>query len=399
MKRTFFLVLIIFLSLFAFISCKKAKDKEVAPLESNSYKVEIEDIMPKSHKWYYFTEDGYSEVTSLLQVPQTNSLPWTEAIRISSANNNSDMENQDEAFAVVNRLGILSFQGDRVTLSKDLTLFSERSAGNLVFVNNKPVFSVYKSAFFNDTMDNPIYQQDTKLHLFLLYYDNLAKISYPIINCNNLSEIENAEVIDYFYDGKKWFCNIKGVENSKIIFDYLEFTPKESLTAITPSKASNALVIEKSSVDTFREVKEFISYKEIPQRINNLLVGFSGEIPFLLELKTAGGSSSRKYHNVVDNTEEEELNAKGIITASWSAVLFEDGTLFIEGALPGKHILRGGKAIAIRLPKLPGGFVYSDFVISGTNLYAAWEESSFYKTSRSGFINVDLEETLYSKIR
>ena len=52
--------------------------------------------------------------------------------------------------------------------------------------------------------------------------------------------------------------------------------------------------------------------------------------------------------------------------------------------------------MAIRLPLLPENFVYSDFVITETSLYAAWEETSFYKTGRSGFIYVDLENTLYS---
>jgi hypothetical protein len=96
---------------------------------------------------------------------------------------------------------------------------------------------------------------------------------------------------------------------------------------------------------------------------------------------------------------ETELNAKAIISQSWSAALFEDGTLYIEGALPGKHILRGGKPVAIRLPKLDKGYIYSDFVISGTTLYAAWEETDFYKIKRSGFLSVDLDSTLYSRVR
>ena len=95
---------------------------------------------------------------------------------------------------------------------------------------------------------------------------------------------------------------------------------------------------------------------------------------------------------------KKDLQGKALLSQSYSGVLFEDGTLFLEGALPGKHILRGGKAVCIRLPKLPKGFMYSEFTISGTTLYAAWEESSFYKTGRSGFIQVDLDETLYKKL-
>ena len=130
-----------------------------------------------------------------------------------------------------------------------------------------------------------------------------------------------------------------------------------------------------------------------------MLAGFSSTVPFVLEVKSAGGASSIKYQNELPASTETELNAKAIISQSWSAALFEDGTLFIEGALPGKHILRGGKPVAIRLPKLDQGYIYSDFVISGTSLYAAWEESDFYKIKRSGFLSVDLDSTLYSKVR
>ena len=118
-----------------------------------------------------------------------------------------------------------------------------------------------------------------------------------------------------------------------------------------------------------------------------------------MEVKSAAGSSPRIYENEITGSFEQELNANAIISQSWSAALFEDGTLFIEGALPGKHILRGGKPVAIRLPKLEVGYVYSDFVISGTTLYAAWEQSDFYKVSRSGCLSVDVNATLSSKIR
>ena len=130
-----------------------------------------------------------------------------------------------------------------------------------------------------------------------------------------------------------------------------------------------------------------------------MLAGFTDSVPFIIEVKSAGGSSPRIYENEIKGSFEQELKAKAIISQSWSAALFEDGTLFIEGALPGKHILRGGNPVAIRLPKLERGYIYSDFVISGTTLYAAWEQTDFYKTNRSGFLSVDLDSTLYSKIR
>jgi hypothetical protein len=153
-----------------------------------------------------------------------------------------------------------------------------------------------------------------------------------------------------------------------------------------------------SWVDFFRECKRQIDYKSAPDRIKKLLAGFDTKLPFEITVKNAGGFSPRTYENTVSNINEKELHATAILSQSWSAALFEDGTLFLEGALPGRHILRSGMPVAIRLPKLPTGYVYSDFVISGTTLYAAWEESAFYKTGRSGFLQVNLDRTLYSRM-
>lgn len=124
----------------------------------------------------------------------------------------------------------------------------------------------------------------------------------------------------------------------------------------------------------------------------------ASKVPFNLTVFTAGGTSPRHYSNV-SKENEDALMAYGVVSESWSGILFQDGTLYVEGALDGRRILRGGKAVALRLPRLPYGFNYTSFIISGSTLYAAWEESDFYMTSRSGFIKVDLDATLYKSIK
>ena len=179
----------------------------------------------------------------------------------------------------------------------------------------------------------------------------------------------------------------------------VKFRPATPITSIAPLSATDLLTITASSVSEFRDVMSVKAYSQAPERIRNMLHGFDQTIPFIIEVKSAAGISPRIYENEATGSFETQLKAKAIISKSWSAALFEDGTLFIEGALPGKHILRSGKPVAIRLPKLDVGYVYSDFVISGTTLYAAWEQTDFYKVSRSGFLSVDLDSTLYSIIR
>ena len=355
------------------------------------------------HVWYYFNQDGFVQVDSPRNAPFAGSFPYTEAVRISSANNGATgLDGTVKAYALANRLGVICFENDKISVAKDVNVFANRTAANIVFIDGTPLFSVYKSAFFNDTISSAAYKNDTSAHLFLVQFDDTSKISYPVINSTNLTELSNAEVTDFYWNGKEWYCCIKSVSgdaSGKTDFSYIKFTPAAPITSISPVSAEDLITVKQSSVNEFREVMNVKPYAQAPERIRNMLQNFDKTIPFIIEVKSAAGSSPRIYENEAPGSFETELKAKAIISQSWSAALFEDGTLFIEGALPGKHILRSGKPVAIRLPKLDEGYVYSDFVISGTTLYAAWEETDFYKVSRSGFLSVDLDSTLYSIIR
>ena len=398
-KNQLFLSLTILLCLVTFLltGCKK-KEKS----NDNQNIVEI-GTQKTDHAWYYFTQDGFAQVDNPRNTPFAGSFPYTEAVRISCANNGAtSLDGTVKAYALANRLGVICFEDDKISVAKDVNVFANRTAGNLVFIDGTPLFSVYKSAFFNDTISSAAYKKDTSAHLFLVQFDDASKISYPVINSTNLTEKANAEITDFFWDGNDWFCSIKSVSDSgdgKTDFSYIKFRPAAPIVSISPVSAADLITVKQSSVSEFREAMSVKPYEQAPERIRNMLKGFDKTIPFTIEVKTAAGVSPRVYENEAPGSFETPLNAKAIISQSWSAALFEDGTLYIEGALPGKHILRSGKPVAIRLPKLDEGYVYSDFVISGTTLYAAWEQTDFYKVTRSGFLSVDLDSTLYSKIR
>ena len=231
MKTKFLILNCIFLLSIFFVSCKK---------ESNKLPVNVPtlEVKAQNHNWYYFTENGFSPVEKPKFAPQCPSVPWTEAVRISSANSVNAKNGETQGFAVVNRLGILSFQNNQFDLSKDITLFSDKTAGNLVFYEDTPLFSVYKSTFFNDSIQNATYKNDNSLHLFLVQFDTNTKISYPIINCNNITNEENSEVTDFYWDGQNWTCSIKSVSNYKNNFSYIQWKPNIPLLSISPSNAS-----------------------------------------------------------------------------------------------------------------------------------------------------------------
>ena len=161
-------------TLLVFCSCKNKQEQ--IPVQ-NAIAVEITN---SNHAWYYFSNTNYHLVDRPQNTPAQSAKPWTESIRISSANNEFCTQNSDsKAFAVVNRLGILSFNDDIISLSQDTSLFTDRTAGNLVFLNNVPVFSVYKSAFFNDTILAPNYKNDSSAHLFLFSLTQRQKFLTP----------------------------------------------------------------------------------------------------------------------------------------------------------------------------------------------------------------------------
>ena len=60
-----------------------------------------------------------------------------------------------------------------------------------------------------------------------------------------------------------------------------------------------------------------------------------------------------------------------------------------------KHVVNEGKTTAFKLPRLSAGYTYSYVLIAGSTLFAAWEETAFFETGRSGFVAVNLEEVLY----
>lgn len=379
---------------FASVSCKKKDNQEAPALETNVKEV------TRHHKWYYFSDSGIQQIDKPQNVPLKSFIPWTEAVRISSSNNTSGAAGDYDSFALVNRAGMLCFSGNTFVLKNDINLFEDRTAGNLVFFNDTPIFSVYKSSFFNNTISDPLYRADNSQHFFLVQFDVNTGLSYPIINCSNITKLSDTEVVDYSWDGKNFLCCLKTVNENRVGFSYVKWTPSAPLLSLTPASADENIVLADSGEEAFRNTKKPLeSSAQAPARMKKLFAGFSNDIPFSIEIKTAGGYSSRNYNNSLPNSDKKELKASAIISESWSAALFEDGTFFIEGALPGKHILRGGKAVAIRLPKLPPRFVYSDFVISGTTLYVAWEETDFFKTNRSGFLALDLDATLYTIVK
>lgn len=370
-----------------FFSCK---EKEEEPIDA----IVIEK-KSSNHKWFALNKDGYQEVAAPQKAPAVLQKPWTEALRIScmgQANEETPIDmSQDgspKIFALTNRLGIIVMTQNGVKVFKDPQFFEERTADKLVFMNGSPIYSVYRNSHFNEKIS-----LRQPFRPFLIQFTADSGVYFPILTYENLSLPENSEVNDFCWDGTEWFCSIKNYTESETNFSYLKFRPETALLSISPEK--NLIAIQKSTEDEFRKVRSPKDFSAAPKRVQALLKGLPKDFDYYAECKDAGGATARQFIHSKKTDSKSMARAVVQICGTWVAALFEDGTLYLNGALYAKKILNNSKNLAIRLPKLAEGYKYTDFGISGTQLFAAWEQTDFYKSGRSGFLSVNLKPILY----
>lgn len=386
------------LSSFMLFSCAKKNGKVEIPPET----------IVLSHAWYYINADGFNKIKSPKDAPLVMKKPYTEACRISGIGQTVSLSPNQIApiYAVVNHSGVIEFNGDQATLYTDKLMFKDFTADGIVFMNDNPVFSFYKDSFFNETLSSQLssHTDDQDISV-LVQFDVNAKTFFPILNTETLKLTSTSQVTDFHWDGNFWYYCIKDSKKDRTEFTYVQWNPSTNLLSILPDDPKidtetnidkkTKIELSKLTEDKFRKLKQPKNYTEAPDRVKKLLSHLAKDFAFSVNLKTAGGPSPRRFENKIG--ENPMAEAVGQLSDSWTAVMFKDGTIYFAGAIPGKRIINNSKPIAIRLPKLPEGFIYTDFGITGNTLYAAWEEAAFYETGRSGFISVDLGQILYNE--
>lgn len=369
-------------------SCSKP-EKEEEP--------QIKEKLITTHKWYYLKKDGFEQINSPLNAPLVIKKPWTESIRISSIGQTALIDSTQKntapkAYALVNRCGIVEFDSDKAVLFPDNLLFKDSTAEQIVFMNGNPVFSLYKNDFFNEKFS----AQEKNSSSILVQFDTKSESFFPIITTESFNLNSNSQVNDFYWDGTFWYYCIKESQKEKTIFSYIKWNPKKSLLSILPADTPKKIDVQESSETEFRIKKAVTPFGSAPERIKKLLSPLPKNFNFYLEVKTAGGPSPRYYEkNSPDG--DTPLEGKVQLSDSWVAAIFKDGTMYFSGSLYNRRMLNNSKPIALRLPRLPDGFTYTDFGISDGHLYASWEEESFFETGRSGFLSVDLAKVLYNE--
>lgn len=359
------------------------------------------DASKNNHAWYYFTDFSFAKTDLPQHAPAVLERPWTEAVRISSAATVPAGMNAGnaKAFAVVNRAGILAVDTNGPQLYRDDSIFSQDSAEGLVFSNGTPVFYLYRSTFFNEKLiaqftTTAVHQQSAATQVaaslsrpFLVAFNMQSKLSFPLVSYTNLKLTDEDQITGYFWNGRTWACSVKKMLSNRVEFSYFSWEPLVPLVDLTPALSVNQFTFMPLTEDRYRSLNMPLLFKDAPNALKELLASLPKEFCFYISFRDNTGTSPISYYQEGNDT--APLNAHALLAdeAGYTAALFEDGTTFIQEQ-------DSKKITAFRLPKLPVGYTYGEFAIAGDTLYAAWEESNFYKTGRAGFLTVDLAQVL-----
>lgn len=372
-----------------FISILLSGCTKKVSMHQNKNKVELEMKQKSSdHKWFYFSDGSYSEIDLPQHSPILALKPWTESVRVCDGNITED----GKALLLVNHLGALYFDStDNPLLIQDYQLFSDSTAGNLVFESGTPYFTLVKNSFFNKTASgNP-----NQSHIIRLSIDQ--KMFFPVITYGDLNIEQSGEVTGTYFDGTDWVSSVKSTKNNRVSFHYIKWKSLVDLASVQPfakNQSDGNLSISEISESSYRNLITPEDFSKSPARLKDLLKSIPKEFNFLLTCRDAGGASPRYFEH---GSADDSTVANAILKDNWICCVFGDGTTYFSGSIDGFPLINNGKTVAFRLPKLPRRYSYQAFAISGKYLVVAWEESDFYKTGRSGFLTVDMEKLFYEK--
>ncbi len=402
-QKTYFFLLFIFL-VHIFLSCsgkEATNDAEYAKLLQQSSSERV-----TTHRWFYFTSDGFKETDIPRNAPEVESHPWTEAIRITSS-----AFIDEKSYFAVNKLGLMQAPqtfglqkngiASETKLIKDTELFSKSSVANMYYIDGTLLFNFYTNSIFEESMNHN--STDTIEKPFLVEFDTSTFNFEPVLTNIDLSEYVEFEIIpqepfdfleteirEVFYDNNTWNMLFKSNQTQRTDFYAM------SITADTPitTNQNQTLHATMKSVNEYREIAKPKPSTTLPQTIQTLLKPVPSRVSYYLNYAEENSPSTMQYAHLSANSRPIQGFALGL--EHCSIAVFEDGTICFAGALPSKSVLNNGETKAFTLPDLGPGYVYGSIALSGSTLYVAWEETSFYETGRSGFLAVDMEQVLYN---
>ncbi len=390
------------------ISCSKNEETinngEYAKLLQQSSSASV-----STHRWFYFTEDGFKETDIPRNAPDVEPKPWTNALRISSS-----AFIEGKAYFAVNRLGIIeapptfgiqkSGIASETKLIKDIDLFSNASVGDIFCIEGVPVLNFFTNSIFEseETEKNSPNIEEP----FLVAFNTEDYTFTPLLSKKNLSQNlafeSSSENIPNFLEteirevnlyNNTWNILLKSSNVGRTDFYALSFKTDKPIT----EDAVQILIGEMHSIDEYRRFTRPQEISELPRKIQNLLEPVPQYVSYYLHHNEENIPSQKQYEHV--SSSSKQIQGYSLSLDTCSLAIFEDGTICFAGSLPSKGVVNNGITKAFKLPDLGPGYIYGAMALSGSTLLIAWEETSFFETRRSGFLAVDMEQVLYESNR
>jgi hypothetical protein len=333
------------------------------------------ESVPISH-WFYFSDAGIHAAATPQEIPARTFRPWTEAIRVSDASTISG-----EPALLINRLGIMTTgNGSGAPSLHTAPLFPACTAGGIYRSGNDTLVRLYRNSFFSDAKA----PAPSGEGVCLVRFDGKLGTFAPTLSAASFGLASSAQCVALDRVGSMWYASFKDESAGKVDFAYLEFPAlpegsRETATGIVDGMRRI------SSEDYQKSVAPF-AFKDAPEALAQLLAGIPAGTAFTVKFHSLALESAQTFIKDGDGT---PVNGTAFASDEESAALFADGTFYFR---PGKT---DGAVSVLQLPALARGYVYTDFVMIGRKLLAAWEEQRFFETGRAGLLEISIPDEVY----
>jgi|GEM_PF-1079941 hypothetical protein len=320
--------------------------------------------------WYYFSEAGVHRVAHPSEIPARAFAPWTEAVRVTDA----------AAFSgapalLVNRLGVMTVSsgGEAASFHTDPILFPAATAAGFYLAPDGPSVRFYRNSVFAESRP----EAEIRAGPFLALWDRAAGLFTPLYAAADFGVPDGSQCVALDRIGSMWYASFKSERDGKVEFTYLEF-PRFPERAETGVRLADVRRIDADAYQ--RSVRPF-PYESAPEALRTLLARVPESTAISVRVHAPGLVAPETYRRDAEGA--EPVSGTAWLTGPTRAALFADGTLYVaEGGATEARVLR--------LPPLSAGYRYTEFVLSGRTLIAAWEEQRFFETGRAGLLEVNL---------
>ncbi|HNY18180.1 MAG TPA: hypothetical protein PK542_06855 [Treponemataceae bacterium] len=324
--------------------------------------------------WYYFSDTGIHAATSPQEIPARKFTPWTEAVRVADA----CVIDGTPAF-LINHLGIMTTatESGAAALHQEGSLFPASTAGGIYRSGESTLVRLYRNTFFSD---GKAASGSDSANACIARYEGASGTFTPILSAPDFGLSKTAQCVALDRIGSMWYASFKDESAGKVDFAYLEFP------ALPTEKANGITGMRRISKDDYQKSVTPFAFKDAPEALVTLLAGIPADTAFNLKVHSPSAEAAETF--VRDGT-GTPVEGTALVSGEETAALFADGSFYFR---PAKS---DAKVAHLQLPALSRGYVYTDFVIAGKKILAAWEEQRFFETGRAGLLEISIPDGVY----